>query len=51
MQFLQTLVQELKKTPVFKGLVDKGIKDKLREEEKKEKQKVDRINQRKNGSL
>lgn len=42
MVFISQIVSELKKTKVFKSMVDKAAKDKLREEEQKQKQKQDR---------
>ena len=42
MVFISQVINELKKTKVFKGMVDKAAKDKLREEEQKQKQKQDR---------
>lgn len=47
MNFLSSLIGELKKTKAFKSMVDRTAKEKLREDEKKEKQKEEKWNQKK----
>eukprot|EP00347_Sterkiella_histriomuscorum_P007791 403347550 len=42
MQFLNHLVSQLKKTKIFKGMVEKAAKDKIREEDKKEQAKQEK---------
>ena len=49
MQFIQTLISQLKKTKTFKSLVEKAAKDIKREEEKKELMKQEKWVNRRNG--